>query len=142
MGVCDLFLSLTACKNIGLIPRNFQHNVIAHNHCIPNTGLSIDDMVLPSIPDTLPYPPTEQHILELEAWLLQKFSTTTFNISSDKLPHMSGKPHKIHLVDNALPFAAHTPIPIPHHWKDEVKRQLDEDVEKGILRNNNFSYYN
>ena len=47
---------------------------------------------------------------------------------------MSGKPHKIHLVDDALPFAAHTPIPIPHHWKDEVKRQLDEDVEKGILR--------
>ena len=95
-GVCDLFLSLTACKNIGLIPRNFPH-VIAHNHCIPNTdcisntGLSNDDMVLPSGPDTLPYPPTEEHILELEAWLLQKFSTTTFNISSDKLPRLSGK---------------------------------------------------
>ena len=42
---------------------------------------------------------------------------------------MSGKPHKFHLKGNAVPFAAHTSIPIPHHWKDEVKRQLEKDIE-------------
>ena len=36
--------------------------------------------------------------------------------------------------ENAVPFAAHTPIPIPHYWKDEVKRQLEKDIEMGIIR--------
>ena len=47
---------------------------------------------------------------------------------------MSGKPHRFHLKENAIPFAAQTPIPIPHHWKDEVKRQLEKDIEMGIIR--------
>ena len=47
---------------------------------------------------------------------------------------MSGKPHKFHLKENAIPFAAHAPVPIPHHWKDEVKRQLEKDIEMGIIR--------
>ena len=27
-----------------------------------------------------------------------------------------------------------SPIPIPHHWKEEVKRQLDQDVDMGVVR--------
>ena len=42
---------------------------------------------------------------------------------------MSGKPHKLHLKDNAIPYAAHSPIPVPHYWKEEIKQQLDKDVE-------------
>ena len=47
---------------------------------------------------------------------------------------MSEKPHKFHVKENAVPFATHTPIPIPHHWNDEVKRQLGKDIEMGIIR--------
>ena len=52
---------------------------------------------------------------------LTLFSSTVFNIEADILPIMKGEPHKIRLKKNAVPYAAHTPIPVPYHWKEEVK---------------------
>ena len=40
---------------------------------------------------------------------------------------------KIHINPKAVPVAAHKPIPIPHHWQDIVKSELDRDVELGII---------
>ena len=47
---------------------------------------------------------------------------------------MSGKFQKLHIVDNAIPYAAHSPIPVPHHWKEEVQIKLQKNVEMGILQ--------
>ena len=47
---------------------------------------------------------------------------------------MSGPKQRIHLKPNATPHACHTAIPIPHHWKQKVKEQLDQDEELGIIR--------
>ena len=77
--------------------------------------------------------PTENNIKSLELWLLDTFSETTFNISAEPLPQMSGKPQSFHITENAIPYSANSPIPIPHHWKEKVKQQLDKDVELGIL---------
>ena len=48
---------------------------------------------------------------------------------------MTGRqpPAHIHLIPNAKPRAHHTPIPIPLHLRDAVKKQLDEDVARGII---------
>ena len=46
---------------------------------------------------------------------------------------MSGKPQHIHIQKNAVPTVIHSPIPIPVHWKDEVKYLIDKYVEQGIL---------
>ncbi|KAK3889447.1 hypothetical protein Pcinc_006555 [Petrolisthes cinctipes] len=46
---------------------------------------------------------------------------------------MEGKPHSIHLLPDAKPYACHTPASVPRHWEAEVKKQLDEDIRKGIL---------
>ena len=46
---------------------------------------------------------------------------------------MEGEPHVIHLLPDSKPYACHTPALVPRHWEAEVKRQLDEDVRKGIL---------
>jgi hypothetical protein len=46
---------------------------------------------------------------------------------------MSGAPLEIHLKSDATPKAFHNPIPIPHHWKAEVKAGLDRDVRLGII---------
>ena len=35
---------------------------------------------------------------------------------------------------NAMPYAAHYPIPSPYHWREERKIQLKKDVEMGILQ--------
>ena len=42
---------------------------------------------------------------------------------------MMGKPMKIHIRDNVEPVAIHKPIPIPipHHWQETVKADLDRD---------------
>ena len=65
---------------------------------------------------------------------MDQFSKSTFDITSQPLPPMTGKPQKLHTADNATPYAAHSPIPIPRHWKEEVKIQLEKDVEMGILQ--------
>ena len=132
-GVKHMYLSLDVCKKINVVHKEFLHVDLSS---IPNiSNITIAERVerLPSRPAYIPYSATEENIPKLEAWLQEKFSSTTFN-TTDPLPLMSGKPHKFHLKENAIPFAAHTPIPIPHHWKDEVKRQLEKDTEMGIIR--------
>ncbi|KAK3887585.1 hypothetical protein Pcinc_008290 [Petrolisthes cinctipes] len=84
-------------------------------------------------PDTVPLTPLEENVPQLEAWLLRHFSGSTFNTDRSPLPVMEGKPHSIHLLPDAKPYACHTPASVPRHWEAEVKKQLDEDIRKGIL---------
>lgn len=46
---------------------------------------------------------------------------------------MKGKPRHIHLIPEVILHACHTPVPVPKHWAMEMKRQIDEDVRKGVL---------
>ena len=46
---------------------------------------------------------------------------------------MSGPPMKIHIDPKAIPIAGHKPIPIPHHWQEQVMADLDRDVKLGII---------
>ena len=41
---------------------------------------------------------------------------------------MSGLPPKLHIVNNAIPYAADSPVAVPHHWKEEVQKPLDKSV--------------
>ena len=49
------------------------------------------------------------------------FLGSTFKVDKRPFPVMNGRPHHIHLVDNATPYACHTPIPIPKHWEKGQK---------------------
>ena len=128
-GVKSLYLSLDVCKRIGLVHEEFPN--IDTSKLI---GINSSSCQVPPRPSELPYPPTEENIEKLEKWLLDAFSETAFNVDAEPLPVMAGKPHHIHLTDDAELYAANTPIPIPHHWKKEVKEQLDQDEEMGIIR--------
>lgn len=46
---------------------------------------------------------------------------------------MKTPPAHIHLQPDVKPYVRHNPIPIPYHWKKEVKASLDEDVCRGII---------
>ena len=46
---------------------------------------------------------------------------------------MQGDPLVINVTDGARPVAAHSPIPVPVHWSDAVKKQLDRDVALGVI---------
>ena len=49
------------------------------------------------------------------------------------LKEMSGPPMRIHLKEDAVPFAVHTPRVIPLAWQDDVKKELDAMVQQGII---------
>lgn len=46
---------------------------------------------------------------------------------------MTGPEIALHVDEKAEPYAAHTPAPVPLHWHDAVKTQLDKDVNMGVL---------
>ena len=46
---------------------------------------------------------------------------------------MSGPPLKLMIDPEATPFAYHTPIPVPLHWRADVKAGLDRDVLLGVI---------
>ena len=41
---------------------------------------------------------------------------------------MTVKPMKFHFKDEYEPHVVHTPIPIPYHWEEQVKKDIDRDV--------------
>ena len=132
--VTKIYLSLDTCKQIEIIHPNFPNVNINSTINAVNTTTNNRAKLLPERPATLPFEPIEENIHKLESWLMDQFSKSTFDITSQPLPPMSGKPQKLHIIDNATPYAAHSPIPVPHHWKEEVKIQLEKDVEMGILQ--------
>ena len=88
----------------------------------------------PPKPDSLPVAPTAANVPKLEKWLLNHFASSAFNTCEHQpLPHMAGDPLEIHFRPDATPKAYHCPIPVPHHWKQKVKADLDRDVRLGII---------
>ena len=129
------YISLQACKDLGLVHVDFPHQpaVVASTAAgVDDTAPESADSALPR-PATVPFPPLEENVPRLEDWLLRHFSGSTFNTDRSPLPVMEGEPHVIHLLPDAKPYACHTPASVPVHWAAEVKKQLDEDVRKGIL---------
>ena len=86
----------------------------------------------PPAPSTILFPPTEEYCPQIEDWIKKYFASSAFNTCKHQsLQTMSGEPLKISCRSDFTPSAVHTPIPIPHHWKKDVKAQLDADVALG-----------
>ena len=49
------------------------------------------------------------------------------------LNNMTGSPMKIHIRDNAKPFAIHTARQVPYAWQEDVKQELEALVTQGII---------
>ena len=81
-----------------------------------------------SRPDKLPYPALPKNIPKLENYIWEKFANSVFN-NDAPFPAMTGPAAKIYIKPYAVHYARHTPTPIPHHWKAQVKISLDRDVE-------------
>ena len=46
---------------------------------------------------------------------------------------MTGPPIKVHVDTDAIPSTVHTPAQVPIHWREQVKKQLDDDVALGVI---------
>ena len=91
--------------------------------------LKTNCLKLPDRSSTLPYPATEDNIPNLKQFLQQQFATSAFN-QGPTFPEMKTPPAYIHLKGDASPYACHTSIPVPHHWKEQAKASLDADIEQ------------
>ncbi|KAK3888627.1 hypothetical protein Pcinc_007352 [Petrolisthes cinctipes] len=90
-----LYLSLTACVELGLVPRSFPNNLqvaagVAHMLPVCQPGLM---NILPTGPTVVPLPPLKENVDRLEEWLCRHSSLTTFNVDRCPLPVMEGEPH-------------------------------------------------
>ena len=133
-----LYFSKKACIDVGLLYKDFPRPPISPVMAAATTGRTRDvSKDLPLRPQQTPYPPTVENIPKLKKWLVDSFEKTAFSkIDEDgNFPFMlAGPPAHIHLKEGAVPRARHNPIPVPFHMKEAVKKAIDEDVRKGILR--------
>ena len=138
-----LFLSKQACLSLGIISEKFP--------TVGETLTTIDTPATPEkstpkecqcppreqpppAPKSLPFPPTEDNVENLQNWLLDYYKTSTFNTCEHQtLPMMSGPPLRLMIDPAAKPVAKHKPIPIPIHWQQQVYAGLDQDCKLGVI---------
>ena len=69
----------------------------------------------------------QAHLTALKAAFPRVFNT------APPLREMAGGPARIMLAEDARPYAATAARPIPHSWQEDIKRQLDELLEQGVI---------
>ena len=130
-----MYLSREACTDLGIINEEFP-KVGQQITCagIPHETCSCPTRQPPPPKPTLPFPATEGNRQKLEEFLLNHYTSSTFNTCPHQpLPLMEGPPIHLMIDEKAQPVAYHSPIPVPLHWQKEVKKSLDQDVRLGVL---------
>ena len=146
-----LFFSREACMDLGIISAHFpvvggvpaqaDRSVFSDANCARDISdvTPLDCNCLkrtkpPPLPTTLPCPAPEENVVKLKQYLLECYSSSTFNTCEHQpLPMMEGSPMRLMIDPKAKPTAYHSPIPVPIHWQDDVKAGLDRDVRLGVL---------
>ena len=88
----------------------------------------------PGKPAKLPFESTPENVERMKKWLRDRYHSSTFNQCPHQLlPRMEGPPVSFHVSEDARPVKLNTPAPVPLHWQDKVKEDLDRDVNLGVL---------
>ena len=149
-GANKVYLSENCCVNLGLISTNFpligeclhadSINTAESSTSRCDRSHSDDNCSCPKRekpppkPTALPYAPTAENKQKLKKWILDRYRASTFNTcENQELPRMSGPPLKMDVDPTVTPSVVHTPIPVPIHWRTEVKSQIDRDVKLGVI---------
>ena len=89
---------------------------------------------VPEKPVSLPFEPIPENNSKMRQWLLDRYSSSTFNTCPHRaLPCMSGPPMEIHIDDNATPRVCNKPAPVPLHWQQRVYDDLVRDEALGVI---------
>ena len=85
-------------------------------------------------PENCPIEMKVENRAELEAWILKYYDRGAFNgCRRQTMPCTDGPPMKIHTAPDAIPVVVHKPCPVPLHWREQVKRDIEADVKRGVL---------
>jgi hypothetical protein len=136
--ICDkvdrLYFSRHGCSEVGILPPSFPFPMDRKGV----SEVSVVDRKPEAVPTpivkpkrTIPAAPTSTNVPKLKEYLMKSFPTVF--AKSTPFRAMNCKPVHIHLKPDAEPHARHVPIPIPVHWREQVKADLDRDVENGVV---------
>ena len=133
-----MFLSERACKDLGIVTRDFPdvETIVAatKTKMMEEKCSCFERENAPEKPTQIPYLPTEANKKKLKDWLISRFKSSAFNTCKHQpLNKMTGAPMKINFKEGAVPYASHTPIPVPIFWKEQIKEGLDADVRLKII---------
>ena len=119
--MCDkvdrLYLSKQGCMEMNILPKCYPRPRVPipeANHLA--TEAPKQWPAPPTKSTQLPVPGTHEKIAKLEIYIRDKFAETAFN-NSAPFASLTGPPAKIHLQPGTIPYAWHSPIPIPHQSK-------------------------
>ena len=129
-----IYLSREGCVALGLISKEFPtigevKSVAATKECdCPQREFP------PPRPSAIPFPATEENKDRLKDWLVKRYSSSTFNTCEHQpLPMMDVPPLRLMVNKEATPSACHKAIPVPLHWMEKVKADIDRDVQLGVI---------
>ena len=89
---------------------------------------------VPIRPQSLPFPALPENNELMRKWLLDRYSSSTFNTCPHRpLPCMSGPPMEIHIDESAIPKVCNKPAPVPLHWQQRVYEDLVRDEALGVI---------
>ena len=76
----------------------------------------------------------KRNIPEMKKWIEERYKSSTFNICSHQpTPLIKADPIRIHIDPEAIPKPALTAATVPIHFREAVKEQIKQDVEKGVI---------
>ena len=153
--VARTYLSLGTLKALGVVEESFPRipamwEVAASNtskSAIPtctNSGVvtpgekpcSCPNRTLPPTdPPKLPCSPIEENLPILKQYLLDRYTSSSFNICEHQaLPLLKNSPPlQLHVDPTVKPVSVHRPAVVPLHWKDAVYDGLMRDVRLGVI---------
>ena len=128
-----LYLKKQSCMDLGIIPSTFPHPPD-----LPMDKRSVamveNARVIPTRPPKIPFSPNVVNVPQLKQYLLDSFSSTTFN-KTKPFPKLNTPPAHIHLKpDFRIPKPAYWPASVAEHWAEEVHASIEADVAAGILK--------
>lgn len=104
---------------------------LTNHHIDPATAHYVEQSHLVHV---LPFPCTPENNAKMKQWLLQTYSSSTFNTCPHRpIPCMSGPPLEIHLNKCAALLTCHKAAPNPVHWAGQVYEELLRDESLGII---------
>ena len=142
-----LVLSREVCEKLHMLSSNFPKEEARSVSCVGaevSTGSSVVGKTC-GCPARVPAPDppamvglgvqmVDENRAELENIIREHYSDSVFNVCKHNvIPVMTGEPLRIVVDPSIKPHAVNKPVPIPIHWKDQVREQLESDCAMGVI---------
>lgn len=121
-GVQLPLLSYGHCKELAIVPPGFPKPILNVTHVNRCSELPLTAATSPA--------EAREHFLRA----FQDVLVSKADLATAPLRPMAGPPMRIHLKEDAVPFAINTPRQIPYAFRDQVKAELDSMVTQGIIK--------